>query len=1053
MYKEYLVQRDTIDQLQAEKHAAEDSTQKDFELGELRSQLGEAAAAQVETADEFRVLGEAHRYLLGLHDGLNADYSKLLDEFDALRAETEQAATDLMQAKDELASLRTDLATSTEKSAALEIANRELTASRQALEAELTSTAARCDALETELGSMLAEKAITEATAECMKELNLTQIMATASVEEHDESWGAWSDDALVSTPKKSMESSTKDGEQSSPRTFAATQNVKVQQALEKLQTLVNEDVIQSIPEGKPQMLPLITISESPLAVRHRRPLTYAVSVMTTPAKTQAPATPSTPIAPPLITVENSPRPTPTRQLHWGVAGSPHAVTERGVGTSPLASPAGAPPLITVEEVSRSSPLAKWTWGVLATPTGEGPRAVAHCGIGTSPLATSDSTANPMTPAAVESISTGPMTPTAQADVAVSPVPMPTLSNTAVGTSPAPLEVEVVIDEDVGPEALRQQLQSLAISNELLREDHRSHEEQLSAQSTKLVTLQEELSFTSTLLSQAIAERDTSIEALRALESDSADTKRAQASSLQERAESAQLILGLQSRANQAAVQIASLKRYTSELEATLAETEAVDTIRESATAATKQVEELTTQLQAVEVEWQKKLDQQQGINRNLQSDLALVYAKNKRELARLEEQYRHEDYKARYESLLARSTDLESRVASMDACRSQLQRTAEDQKKTSEALEIAARTMSAKHYELVNAQKSLERKEEEIELQVRAAKDSVEVLQSRVAELETEMTLIPQLRLEKDEMEAKLNSLTFDLENATNRYSSIAEGTYSSLLIRCSRKLCLPYSLSEIPEIQAEKDALAATIEGLQQQLAERSSVSDQAHFELQSTVEAQKGQLEDAMAQLEAKNMQYNELSEFMEEERLVRTEVIEQLERDVEATSARADAADAALRECEARVAAAQQNAESVAEESTRQIAELRAAMVENNASIEAEVAARVSQEVEAKSAIHCSEMEALRHELRSAKLTTEQLSGELCEKELALHEVLEEKREAEAVATAATDLKNQLEQAQRSHQTFKAVSKEKVYGLPGASIVLTTVSPTFLFRSKP
>jgi hypothetical protein len=90
---------------------------------------------------------------------------------------------------------------------------------------------------------------------------------------------------------------------------------------------------------------------------------------------------------------------------------------------------------------------------------------------------------------------------------------------------------------------------------------------------------------------------------------------------------------------------------------------------------AVTRADELESQLVETEAAWQKKLDQQSAVNRNLQSDLTLVYAKNKRELARLEEEYRHADYKARYASLLARSEGLESRVEKLQVCRDELQR------------------------------------------------------------------------------------------------------------------------------------------------------------------------------------------------------------------------------------------------------------------------------------------------------------------------------------------------------------------------------------------
>ena len=299
----------------------------------------------------------------------------------------------------------------------------------------------------------------------------------------------------------------------------------RVQAALDTLRSLVNEELL-STDDQQPVCLPLITISESPMAISHRRPLTLSIQVMSSPMQRPAQL--------PLITVSESPM----------------AISHRHAAT-PVVAPT-APPLIIIEEVPRSSPLAKLRWGASAesdTPT-RADSPMSRTTVSTTSCGTS----------------TSPPPATMTSDAASSPIQ--SANSAEVGTSPmsAPPPVDVEAMDSLDTEVLRAHVRSLAISNELLREDQRARAGDLDERTADLANVRAELATATAELARAASERDTSVEALRELEAASLATGSELASAVAERSKALALVADLQSRVDDAAATVAELTRQNTEL-------------------------------------------------------------------------------------------------------------------------------------------------------------------------------------------------------------------------------------------------------------------------------------------------------------------------------------------------------------------------------------------------------------------------------------------------------------------------------------------------------
>jgi hypothetical protein len=96
----------------------------------------------------------------------------------------------------------------------------------------------------------------------------------------------------------------------------------------------------------------------------------------------------------------------------------------------------------------------------------------------------------------------------------------------------------------------------------------------------------------------------------------------------------------------------------------------------------------------------------------------------------------------------------------------------------------------------------------------------------------------------------------------------------------------------------------------------------------------------------------------------------------------------------------------------------------------ASVDARVREQVEAHTQARDAERDIEVARIRQELTSARIAAEQLGGELCEKELALHEAVEARQQADVRFAAAQESVRELAEVRAAFEAFQKASQDKV-----------------------
>lgn len=238
-------------------------------------------------------------------------------------------------------------------------------------------------------------------------------------------------------------------------------------------------------PRPPPQFLPVITVTDSP-GVRHG-------ARNTLPRASKEAGTTTTP-------------PPATRHTACSPVGSPLAISMQSVGTTtsplPATPPSRALPLVLIEEVPRTPepPVVRHVplplVVVSSAPSTPQAPVVVHEML---PVITIDEvTRTPSPPKVLTSVGTSPLAQPASPavfDSSCSPMPS-TTETTSIATSPHPMPVLAnfhALGDDTCPATLHSQIDSLTLSNELLRGDQETKNAELAAKSTTIATLQQTL--------------------------------------------------------------------------------------------------------------------------------------------------------------------------------------------------------------------------------------------------------------------------------------------------------------------------------------------------------------------------------------------------------------------------------------------------------------------------------------------------------------------------------------------------------------------------------
>eukprot|EP00041_Stephanoeca_diplocostata_P038700 m.1545040 g.1545040 ORF g.1545040 m.1545040 type:complete len:1172 (+) comp25258_c0_seq24:148-3663(+) len=974
-----------------------------------------------------------------------AQLNELEQQRDAHDAKIQRVHDEHQQLQQKHTTLQHDY-TALQQSVVVDTAARQRIAQLEAAldDARARQRAAVLEARASDVAQHLARRTIEQATSACLREQCLTTARAAAagrdggSMGDSDdagrasvESWGSWDDDDGKETKDSTTRASNAAAADGVDQATAVNFDARVADALSAMEESISYTGAV-VPRPVPHFLPVITVTDSPGARRGpRNPLTVA-------SKTVGTAT-----TPP-------PR---THNMACSPVGSPLAAHVESVGTAtspmPATPPARALPVVVIDEVPRTppSPMVQHTALPLvivsSAPSTPVAPVVVHEML---PVITIDEvTRTPSPPKVLASVGTSPLSEPAPApvfDSSCSPMPCPT-ETASIATSPHPLPVLAdfhALGDDTCPATLHSQIDSLTLSNELLRGDQASKAAEIAAKTSTIVTLQQTLRATRETQHALAAECEQ-------LQHTVASWEQRALPAEQECDNLSSLLMLLQSRANHGAAAIHELRTENERLKAALASTAAVHEVEADLASARAEVAALHAEHVATEAAWQRKLDQQLAVNRNLQSDLSMIYERNKREVAQLEAQYKHEDYKQLYAAARGKIQRLEGAMDAVRRCKDKLTDTAKMQALTAHALHHAwteFRTERDAHAADVDQhEQNMEEFLAKSAAFVAEKNGLVEELQHLRASVEHATAQHNAVQTEAETLnatvaclETKLQQLTLDYKACEARLANIPalETQVTELEDRC-HKLTFENDmqqdqLASIPALETANAALERTVEELRAQLAASSALSTEEHAALEQRLADQAAVLATTAAQLEAKTLEYNELSDFMEEERVVRAEVIEEMERDAERSHGEIGDLTAALEEANASLATAHAAVAAATDEHAAREHELTTTYQSEVAALRAQVADAVADAVREAEARHEATVANLNKEVLAARLTAEQLGGELCEKELSLHDAVDSQRRAEEALQQSQGAATELMAFREQFKTYKSATEAKI-----------------------
>eukprot|EP00039_Didymoeca_costata_P003977 m.70826 g.70826 ORF g.70826 m.70826 type:complete len:934 (-) comp12170_c0_seq2:144-2945(-) len=641
-------------------------------------------------------------------------------------------------------------------------------------------------------------------------------------------------------------------------------------------------------------------------------------------------------------------------------------VKNEDTDASSIDSPVNAPPTATQTADSGTSPVPH-------------PQTPDKMDSGTSPIAfpktpvpfkTTTSTSPlqfPKTPVAVTTETSSspvafPVTPKPIAtDMGTCTTPM--AATTSSGTNTSPLANQMMtLSEDANVETLRQQVESILIVNELLREQHEDMVFALEKKDKQLEQLR--LESQQEALAQQMIEQEKSHERF---------TKE-----IMDRDEE---IMELGSR-------IASLQEALQESQD--------NDIHERMDSMTKQVDDLKCQLKissdqhVYEVsQLQAKVTQQKEINVALQNDIRMVHQRNKVALVELEEKYHHEAYEERYKAIAMEKNTLQSRLEALEMCKGSMSATAEMQRHLVEHLEQATVAMQERDASLVLKVEELEKENAELK---QLHQQMEEEMKAIMAEKEDEMQLSREMAEDAVAMETRLDEYNTVIMNLEDKLASLEslENVQEQFEAKSQQfneiRMKTDEAIVELDELkdmygklQQEYDHLSDLYGAKIRDNANLSSQIESLCLQIQNGTEIQAQdqleQFQEVSEQLKIRTEEYNDLKKFTEEERKILGEVVTELEKDLETTVQERDEVMNMLEE------ARRENMEI-----TKQVDDITISHKRQVASLNATSQMEISEALQ----VANNEKAELQQKVKKLALDLERLGGELCEKELSLME---------------------------------------------------------------
>ncbi len=496
------------------------------------------------------------------------------------------------------------------------------------------------------------------------------------------------------------------------------------------------------------------------------------------------------------------------------------------------------------------------------------------------------------------------MTPLAREVIATNTSPAPACSastmttprrvcDSATTTSPPAAAAALIsLAADATPRTLKDHVESLAIGNELLREHH----EQLAS---SLDRAREGEAEARLLATQGRAELQACIER-------AAGEMDELCAFLQQKDEQiAALALELQSRPEAGTLSTADTERFE-EMCAL------VQTLRAQLEGAEEQVAQREREVkQASETARTEgaRAEQLQRVNKMLQDDLRMSYGRHRTELQALQAQYRHDDYAARYAVVVGELQGVAQREAAMAEMVPKMAALG--------ALEEdAARMLEETAAALVEAQQKMEEDKEKWLARVLEAESAREEMAARMKSCDEAMEEMDAVMGVKDEALAAAQEQLNSLSAMVAEMKCLLEAGEAAI---AERNDLIAAASEESARLAARARGLEAELEESSERLVQMQADLDLAQEQLQQCEEdetqraaASKGKLsageiealksivaerdaciEQLTQQLEEQVRQHAELRDFVAEERVVRSEVFDDSEREVTALRQRCTA----------------------------------------------------------------------------------------------------------------------------------------------------------------
>ena len=488
----------------------------------------------------------------------------------------------------------------------------------------------------------------------------------------------------------------------------------------------------------------------------------------------------------------------------------------------------------------------------------------------------------------------------------------------AVGQMTSPLSPVVQfmsLAVNNSPTELLQQIESVSISNELLRDTARSLQKELSEKEAALASIQLQMQGMSSLSK----EETNALKQQLQQHSSLVDQLQGEIEQLQSEREMLQLAVSQSSFAR--SEESEQIQTREQELMQVIAEkTQQLQQMESDMSALRSHAAQARQEMDSLRADYDSKLAAQTSAAKNLQEDLRRIYHKHKKELADLQAEYKHDAYKERYAEVVQENSMLVARVSKMMSLVQQVEDMSRLQEQATAGLDMAAAALEKQAAEMEESKAQWQHREEELQATIESMRVTMAEIYAKVEDgeavtaelrnaLATAQDAIVRLSSNEELLQTELQLAQSDAMVAASAKAEVdqmqariqqLEGTVASLETEIQvLEAALAERAAEAAEHDIKLQELTQAREEAEQQLQQLQSMGESDRVALQTEVDRLMNMQMDAEAaarmattkmvecaeQLEEKSRQYNELKDFIEEERTIRQEVIDDMERELE------------------------------------------------------------------------------------------------------------------------------------------------------------------------